>query len=141
MILLPISYQSKPRGVARLVQASPVSEAWMNTLRGIAGDDVPAVIFKDAEVRVLSGRFHGLLGPISGEAGARPLVCEVLLKVEAEMVLPAVQGGLVYAIEGAVAVGRTLINQGQTGILDEYGDMLAIVAGGEPARVLVMTDL
>ena len=106
----------------------------------IAPEDIPAVIFKDAEVRVLAGRYHGLQGPVAPPT-TRPFIADVLLKPDAEVTLPVPLGhqGFVFAFENGVAVGETLVNRGQAGILGDFGDRLTLAAGQNGARVLVVT--
>ncbi len=106
----------------------------------IAAEDIPAVIFKDAEVRVLAGRYHGLQGPVTPPT-TRPFIADVLLKPDGEVTLPLPLGhqGFVFAFENGVAIGETLVNRGQAGILGDFGDRLTLSAGQAGARVLVVT--
>ena len=108
--------------------------------RAIAAEDIPAVIFKTAEVRVLAGRYHGLQGPVSPPT-TQPFIADVVLKPDGEITLPVPLGyrGFVFAIEHGVAVGETLVNQGQAGILADFGDELTLTAGQDGARVLVVS--
>ncbi len=104
----------------------------------IPAADIPAVIFRNAEVRLLAGRYHGLKGPVTSPA-TQPFIADVSLATEAEVVLPIPEGhaGFVYVFEGGVAVGQTLINSGEAGIL-AAGNAVTLVAGGAQARVLVV---
>jgi len=108
--------------------------------RTIAATDIPAVIFKDAEVRVLAGRYHGLQGPVAPPT-TRPFIADVLLGPDGEITLPIPGGhrGFVYAFEQGVAIGQTLVNRGQTAILGDVGDRLTLTAGQNGGRVLVVT--
>lgn len=108
--------------------------------QAIDADDIPAVIFKTAEVRVLAGRFHGLEGPVSPPT-TRPFIFDVLLKPDGEVTLPIPLGyrGFIFAIEQGVAVGEALVNRGQAGILSDFGDELTLTAGQDGARVLVVS--
>ena len=110
--------------------------------RAIAPDEIPAVIFKDAEVRVLAGRYHGLQGPVTPPT-TKPFIVDVTLQRDAEVTLPIPAGhqGFIYAFEHGVAVGETLINRGQAGILGDAGDTLTLTAGQSGARVLVVTGV
>jgi redox-sensitive bicupin YhaK (pirin superfamily) len=112
-----------------------VEPAW----RDIDADDIPAVIFRNAEVRLLAGRYHGLKGPVDSRA-TRPLIADISLAAEAEVVLPIPEdhAGFVYVFEGGVAVAQTLINPGEAGLLTA-GNVVTLVAGGAPARALVVT--
>ncbi len=107
--------------------------------RAIDAVDIPAVIFPKAEVRVIAGRYHGLLGPVAPPA-TQPFIAEVVLKAEGELILPVDEAydGFIYVYEGGVAVGQTLISHGQAGILDR-GDVLNLTAGQVGARLLVLT--
>ena len=108
--------------------------------KAIAAEDIPAVIFKDAEVRVLAGRYHGLEGPVTPPT-TKPFIADVTLKPEGEVTLPTPIGhqGFVFAFEQAIAVGQALVNRGQAGILSEAGDQLTLTAGQTGGRVLVVT--
>jgi len=110
--------------------------------RAIASHDIPAVIFKDAEVRVLAGRYHGLMGPVAPPT-TRPFIADVSLDRDAEVTLPIPPGyqGFVYAFEHPVAVGETLVNRGQAGILGMDGDRVTLTAGESGARVLLITGM
>lgn len=107
--------------------------------RDIQVEDIPAVIFKTAEVRLLAGRFHGLLGPIASSA-THPFLADVVLRHEGEVAItiPEDHQGFVYVFEGGVAIGHTLVNPGQAGLLDD-GNVLNLVAGRDGARVFVAT--
>jgi redox-sensitive bicupin YhaK (pirin superfamily) len=107
--------------------------------RDIPAADIPAVIFRNAEIRVLAGRYYGLKGPVASTA-TQPVIADVSLDAEAEVVLPIPEDheGFVYVFEGGVAVAQTLINPGEAGILTA-GNVVTLVAGGNPARALVVT--
>ncbi|HTM82353.1 pirin family protein [Asticcacaulis sp.] len=111
----------------------------MPVYRAIEAADIPAVIFPKAEVRVIAGRYHGLLGPVSPESTC-PFVAEVILKPEGEVTLPMDQShdGFIYVYEGGAAVAQTLISCGQAGILDS-GNVLTLTAGQAGARLLVLS--
>ncbi len=108
--------------------------------RAIAAEDIPAVIFKDAEVRVLAGRYHGLEGPVAPPT-TQPFIADITLKPDGEVTLPVPMGyrGFVYAFENDVAVGEILVNRGQAGILGNFGDSLTLTAGQSGGRVLLVT--
>ncbi len=107
--------------------------------RAIEATDIPAVIFPMAEVRVIAGRYHGLLGPIA-PATTRPFIAEVILKPEGELILPVDEGhdGFIYVYDGGVAIEQNLISQDQAGILSG-GDIINLTAGQAGARLLVLT--
>jgi redox-sensitive bicupin YhaK (pirin superfamily) len=107
--------------------------------RAIEAADIPAVIFPQAEVRMIAGRYHGLLGAVSCESTC-PFIAEIIIKPEGEFILPVDEGheGFVYAYAGGVAIEQTLISCGQAGILDG-GNVLNLTAGQAGARLLVMT--
>ncbi len=107
--------------------------------RAIDAVDIPAVIFPKAEVRVIAGQYHGLLGPV-GPTATRPFIAEVILKPEGEVTLPMDEShdGFIYVYKGGTAVGQTLISRGQAGILDG-GNVLNLAAGQDGARLLVLT--
>ena len=107
----------------------------------IAPEDIPCVIYpkSKSEVKVLAGRYHGLIGPISPPT-TQPMILDVRLTPEAEITLPVPEShvGFVYVYEGAMAVERALLNRGQAGILGD-GNVLTLVAGALPCRALVLT--
>ncbi|ESQ84274.1 hypothetical protein AEAC466_07900 [Asticcacaulis sp. AC466] len=107
--------------------------------RSFAADDVPAVIFKTAEVRVLAGRYHGLIGPITSPV-TDPFIVDILLKPEGDATLPLPDGyqSFVYVVDGTVAIGQSLVSRGQAAILDA-GNVLKLAAGQGDARVLVVS--
>ena len=109
----------------------------------ITASDIPAIIFQDAEIRVLAGRYHGIIGPVTS-AATEPFITEIILKSEGEITLPIAEdhAGFVYVFEGSVAIGQTLIARGQAGFLTtdaESGNVLNLVAGQAGARLLVVT--
>jgi redox-sensitive bicupin YhaK (pirin superfamily) len=108
--------------------------------RAIDAADIPAVIFKDSEVRVLAGQYHGLQGPVAPPT-TKPFIADVLLKPEGEVTLPIPVGhqGFVFAFQHGVAVADRLVNRGQAGILGDVGDTLTLTAGRDGGRVLVVT--
>ncbi len=119
----------------------PAAEKMLEPVwRDIPAIDIPAVIFKAAEVRVLAGRYHGLKGPIASPT-TQPFIADVLLKPEAEVTLPIPEDhqGFVYVFEGGIAIGQALINPGQAGVLDMGGANVTLTAGATPGRALVVT--
>ena len=107
--------------------------------RDIQAVDVPAVIFSKAEVRVLAGKYHGLMGPLTPPT-TQPFIVDVSLKAEGELTLPILEDheGFIYVFDGGVAVEQSLINAGQAGIL-EHGNLLNLAAGQTGARLLIVT--
>lgn len=108
--------------------------------RAVEATDIPAVIFRTAEVKVLAGRYYGLLGPIASPA-TQPFIADVSLRCEGEVTLdiPDDHEGLVYVFSGGgVAIEQTLVHPGQAGVLSG-GNVLNLVAGADGARVLVAT--
>jgi len=108
--------------------------------RSIAAADIPAVIFKEAEVRVVAGRYHGLEGPVAPPT-TKPFIADVLLQPDGEITLPIPGGhqGFVYAFENGIAIGESLVNRGQAAILGHVGDRLTLTAGQKGGRALVVT--
>lgn len=107
--------------------------------RILAPSDIPLVMLPDAEVRVLAGQYHGLSGPVS-EPATKPLILDIKLshEGEVELALPAGHQGIVYAVQGGVAVEATLISPGQAGVLSAgAGDNLTLVAGKGGAHVIL----
>ncbi len=155
-----VQWLSMARGVVHAEQTQPDADTgrghgfrlWINLpakekmlapqWRAIEAEDIPAVIFKDAEVRVIAGRYHGLQGPVAPPT-TKPFIADVLLKPEAEIVLPVPSGyqGFIYAFEEGVAVGQTLVNRGQAGILGDSGDRVTLTAGANGGRVLLVTGV
>ncbi len=109
------------------------------TYRDISATDIPAVIFPKAEVKVIAGRYHGLMGPVASPT-TQPFIADVTLKAEGELTLPILDDheGFIYVFDGGVAVEQTLVNAGQAGIL-EPGNLLNLTAGQAGARVLIVT--
>ncbi len=100
-------------------------------------EDVPSVIYPDVEIRVLSGRHHGLMGPLSARFDTA-LVADVILGPDADFVLPVPEAAFAfaYAYDGGLAVGQALIDSGWAGVLED-GDQLPLTAGALGARVLI----
>jgi len=118
----------------------PASEKMLApTYRDFAARDIPAVIFEQAEVRLLAGQFHGLIGPVAPPS-TQPFIADVILGQEGEISLPLPEDneGFVYVFEGGVAVENTLVNVGQAGFLDR-GSRIELVAGQNGARALIVT--
>ncbi len=105
----------------------------------IPAADIPAVIFQRAEVRLLAGRFHGLLGPIASPA-TEPFIADISLGHEGELSLtiPEQHQGFIYVFSGGVAIEQVLVNPGHAGLLDG-GNILNLVAGRDGARALIAT--
>ncbi len=133
----PLPSNDGVRGARLRLAASTAEGAATPSHRDIPAEDIPAVIFKSAEVRMLAGQFHGLIGPIM--PAARPFIADVQLKREGEVALDIPEGyqGLVYVFEGGVAIEQTLVNPGQAAVLED-GNLLNLVAGGDGARALVV---
>jgi len=118
----------------------PASEKMLPPVyRDFSARDIPAVIYDQAEIRLLAGQFHGLLGPVTS-ASTQPFIADVSLGPEGEISLPIPEtnAGFVYVFKGGVAVEKSLINVGQAGFLD-HGNRLELVAGQDGARALVVT--
>lgn len=107
-------------------------------LRRIPAEDIPAMIFATGEIRLLAGRYRGLMGPVS--TASQPFIADVVLNNEGDIALaiPEDHQGFIYVYEGGVAVEQTLVNPGQIGVLD-VGTVLNLTAGAYGARVLVAT--
>ncbi len=135
----PVAQNGRVHGV-QLWLNLPASDKFAEPqYRDIASEDVPAVIFNSAEVRVLAGRFHGLQGPVASSV-TQPFIADVILASEGEVTItiPEDHQGFIYVFEGGVAVEHTLVNPGQAGLLDA-GNVLNLVAGRDGARALVAT--
>jgi len=118
----------------------PARRKWLRpSWRALTAADIPAVFLQDAEVRVLAGRFRNVIGPIAPRA-TRPFVADILLAPERDVTIPIPSGhsGFVYVFENAAAVGATLINAGQAGILNDTGSTLTLTSGAQGARALVV---
>ena len=100
-------------------------------------EDVPSVIYPAVEIRVLSGRYHGLMGPLSARFDDA-LVVDVILSPDADFVLPVAENAFAFAYtyEGGLAIGNAVIESGWAGSLED-GDELPLTAGAYGARVLI----
>ncbi len=100
--------------------------------------DIPSVIFGNAEIHVIAGRYHGLMGPVVSQA-TQPLMLDITLQPEAEVVLPVPDGyaALAYVFEGGVAIEQVLVDTGDIAVLTT-GTVLKLAAGATASRVLVL---
>jgi quercetin 2,3-dioxygenase len=111
--------------------------------RDIRPEEIPTVALPTGPVKVIAGRFRHeqgtQVGAVSGLA-TDPLVLDVTLGAAASLRVPVEEGytALAYCFQGECAGGEASLRRGQMAVFDEQGDVLALSAGAEGARVLVL---
>jgi redox-sensitive bicupin YhaK (pirin superfamily) len=101
--------------------------------------DAPGAI---AALKVIAGAVAGVEGPVQAEA-TQPLFVDVVLAPNATLALPIAIGhqGFVHVFGGglrlAASGGEAEVRTGQLAVLSD-GDHLALRAGGEGARLIVV---
>ncbi len=107
----------------------------------IAASDIPEVELDDGvRVRVLSGQFDDVTGPVAGVA-VQPLYLDIELSASASISpsLPENHTAFLYVFEGGAAVGKSSekVQQHELAVLDEGGEV-PIVAGEHGARMILV---
>ncbi len=106
----------------------------------IAPERIPVVHpAEGVEVKVIAGTLAGATGPVEGIATA-PVYLDISLEPGAvlSLDLPADHHGFAYVFEGeSVRVGGEALQRSELGVLSD-GERLQLVAGGQPARLLVV---
>jgi quercetin 2,3-dioxygenase len=112
----------------------------------VAAGTIPEARHGGASVRVVTGEFEGVRGPVT-QIAAQPLYMDVTLDPGAEICIPVTPGHTVvaYLFEGKGVFGLDADGQGQaveavSMVLFEDGDALRVKASeGAPARFMLMT--
>lgn len=89
--------------------------------------------------RVIAGRFNGVAGPVSAVA-TEPLYLDLTLAADASVEVPLEErySAFVYVYDGTVSVAGTLLERGELGVLARRGEHVALSAGPEGARLLLV---
>jgi len=107
----------------------------------IAASDIPEVDIDDGvRVRVLSGQFNDVTGPVAGVA-VQPLYLDIELPASARLspALPESHTAFLYVFEGSVVAGETqkTIQKHELAVLGP-GNELPLKAGDEGARTILV---
>jgi len=107
----------------------------------IAASDIPEVDIDDGvRVRVLSGQFNDVTGPVAGVA-VQPLYLDIELPASARLspVLPESHTAFLYVFEGSVVAGETqkTIQKHELAVLGP-GNELPLKGGDEGARTILV---
>jgi len=107
----------------------------------IAANDIPEVeIDDDVRVRVLSGQFNDVTGPVAGVA-VQPLYLDIELPASARVspVLPENHAAFLYVFEGGLVAGDTKkdVQKHELAVLGP-GTEVPLTASGEGARAILV---
>jgi quercetin 2,3-dioxygenase len=121
-----------------LAGADKMRPAWY---RDIPSEQIPEHQAEGATVRVIAGASHGVAGAMQRER-TEPLYLDIHLEPGArfEQTLAAGHNAFVYVYRGSLAIGDTPVPLQRMAILANGGghDGVALVAGGEPTRALLI---
>lgn len=101
--------------------------------------EIPSVEIKAGRVKVLTGEFQGISGPVK-DVVTNPLYFDVHLDLANEaqsFEIPAGKAGFVYVYQGEAQIENHSLKARQLGILGD-GDGLTLVATQEKTRLLVI---
>jgi hypothetical protein len=107
--------------------------------RGVLASEVPRVAIPGGEVLVITGRFGGADGPITGVVRA-PTYLDVHLESGARLELeaPAGETTFVQVYGGALTSGGAAAVEADNGLLYGEGDSVSLQAGADGARCIFM---
>jgi redox-sensitive bicupin YhaK (pirin superfamily) len=119
-----------------LPAAEKMRDPWY---RDIPAEGVPQFTHDGATVRVIAGRSHGVEGAVQREA-TEPLYLDLHLEPGAsfEQPLPAAHNAFVYVYRGGLDIQGTDVPVQRMAILANRGDGLALTAGHDGARALLI---
>lgn len=105
--------------------------------------NIPIIsVGNNAEVRIITGRVDGIVGPIE-DIMAEPLYVDVTLASEGEFEFPIPEGHttFIYIVSGALASGaeKSVVHEKRTILLFSHtGDAVSVRAGSSGARFLLV---
>lgn len=107
----------------------------------IAASDIPEVeLGSGVRVRVLSGQFDDVTGPVAGVA-VQPLYLDIELPTAASLspALPELHTAFLYVFEGSLVAGATkeTVNKHELAVLEE-GTEVPLVSGADGARMILV---
>ena len=119
-----------------LPAAEKMREPWY---RDISNEEVPQFTRDGATVRVIAGRSHGVEGAVQREA-TQPLYLDLHLEpgTSFEQALPAAHNAFVYVYRGGVNIEGADVPVQRMAILANRGDGVALTAGPDGARALLI---
>jgi len=107
--------------------------------RDIQSSEIPSFMRDGVTVRVIAGASHGVQGAVQREA-TQPLYLDLHFDAGAtfEQPLPRDHNAFVYVYRGALTVEGTEVPKQRMAILKNEGDSVALAAGAEGARALLI---
>jgi len=119
-----------------LPAAEKMREPWY---RDISNEEVPQFTRDGATVRVIAGRSHGVEGAVQRET-TQPLYLDLHLEpgTSFEQALPAAHNAFVYVYRGGVNIEGADVPVQRMAILANRGDGVALTAGPDGARALLI---
>lgn len=116
--------------------------------RDIPADDLPVIELEDGiRIKLIAGQLETpngevTTGPINDTPGSMatdPLFLDLSLPAGAHqrLAVPAGHSALIYAYEGSVSIGESVLPAQQAGILDD-GDFVDIIAGAHAVRLVLI---
>ena len=119
-----------------LPAAEKMREPWY---RDISNEEVPQFTRDGATVRVIAGLSHGVEGAVQRET-TQPLYLDLHLEpgTSFEQALPAAHNAFVYVYRGGVNIEGADVPVQRMAILANRGDGVALTAGPDGARALLI---
>jgi quercetin 2,3-dioxygenase len=107
--------------------------------RDIQSAEVPEWGGDGATARVIAGATHGVQGAVQRD-GTQPLYLDLHLQAGArfEQPLPEAHNAFVYVYRGRLSIGEQHVPAQRMAILRNAGDGIAVTAGGEGARAILV---
>ncbi|HET9822151.1 MAG TPA: pirin family protein [Burkholderiaceae bacterium] len=107
--------------------------------RDIQSPEVPEWRGEGVTARVIAGQTHGVTGAMQRE-GTQPLYLDLHLDAGAafEQALPEGHNAFVYVYRGALSIGGQVVPVQRMAILANRGDGVALAAGAEGARAILV---
>ena len=119
---MPIQTDGLARGFQLWLNLPKVKKMIEPTYQDIESEQIPIVKEKAGMVKVISGNFHGTVGP--GKSHTPILILDIQLLENSELTIPLTDGWNVFSFiyEGDVFAGQKL-SKGQLAVYEKDGDV------------------
>jgi redox-sensitive bicupin YhaK (pirin superfamily) len=135
---MPKQTEGMMRGFQLWVNLPAAEKMSEPAYQDIPADCVPEVaVSQHIKVKVLSGSFSGVAGPVATQA-VKPLFLDIAFAQAGELTIPIEEGhnAFIYCFAGSVQVEGQILRTAQLGVLGE-GDELRLSASGSARAILV----